>query len=49
MVAGVLPRTPLGAHDAPKPQLGFAGTQVGCTIEEVGNPCCSWYRRASAW
>jgi hypothetical protein len=38
MVAGALPQTPLGAHDDPRSQSGFAGTQVGRAIEKVGNP-----------
>jgi hypothetical protein len=38
MVAGALPRTLLGAHDAPRSHSGFAGTQVGRAIEKVGKP-----------
>jgi hypothetical protein len=44
MVAGALPQTTLGAHDAPKPQSGFVGTQVGRAIEKVGNP---WPKRST--
>jgi hypothetical protein len=39
MVARALPRTPPGAHDAPRSESGFVWTQVGRAIEKVGNPC----------
>jgi hypothetical protein len=38
MAAGARPRTLLGARDAPRPQSGFAETQVGRATEKVGNP-----------
>jgi hypothetical protein len=38
MPAGALPRTSLGAHDAPRPQSGFSGTRWVVLMKRLGTP-----------